>query len=232
MKILILPCAGGTSFNYREFELKSEDVLVYEYPGHWSRIEENFENSLEEMASNLVEWYLSRNIDKELVILGHSMGAIVGYESIKYFSQRKIDVKILCVAACGSPNKMTSIVEDAIRSESNLIGFLKSIRRNIESVIESDFFQDNLLPSIKNDFQLLHKYGKKKKAKILPRKIDALIVGLYGKADSFVDSDGIYEWEMYTSKGISFYEMNGDHFFINKNVDRVLQIIYEESSLQ
>ena len=229
MKILILPCAGGTSLNYREFYQKCKDVIIYEYPGHWSRIDEAFKNSIEDLAKSVVEWYSLKISDKEVVILGHSMGAVVGYEAIKYFLCQNIKVKKLCVAACCTPKKLcaTLNIEKILENDAKILCFLKSIRQNVGDVVESSFFKDNLLPSIKNDFQLLNKYGKEKNEEKRENPINIPIIGFYGNNDPLVNYFEICEWKLLTTQEACFFKFSGDHFFVNKYVDKILQIIWE-----
>lgn len=226
MNIVVLPCAGGSSFNYRKFKNKSKDVIIYEYPGHWSKIDKEFDKNMEEMVKNFVDEIVPKLVGNDLIILGHSMGALVGFESIEHFQSKGINVKKIYIAACASPDILTRLFGQ-YSSDLDVMAVIKKLRQVPDRILYSEFFTENLLPAIKNDFRLIKELkGRYNEIK----KCNVPIVCLGGENDSAIHYDDIMAWREYTDCEIAFLEFEGNHFFVceDNNIDIILGIINNE----
>ena len=101
--LLILPCAGGSAANYRGYTKYYKNVIIYEYPGHWAKIDEHLDESFDKMVECMVDSVSGQVDNDDIIVLGHSMGALVGYASIECFRKRHITVRGLYVAASYCP---------------------------------------------------------------------------------------------------------------------------------
>lgn len=209
-KMICFPCAGGSARNFKNLLKNIEcSAICVEYSGHWSRYEEPLYDSMETCVQCLTEEIQCMDItaDDEIVLLGHSMGALIAFEIGKRLVQRGYHVGSLFLLACMSPDEMDcSKIEFA--DDEAIKMFLKQIRQVPERVLNSNFFMENLLPSIRNDFRLLSNFARDVG---LVEAVNLNIVCLYGNQDMLVDTmDG---WKKYSNREIRSYIFPGNHFF-------------------
>lgn len=211
-KLIVFPCAGGAEQNYRRISsLINCDVNIVEYSGHWTRYEEALYDSMETCINSLFEEVVKNiNDDEEVALLGHSMGAIVAYEVCKKMKANGYNTGPLFIVACDSPDKI-DYTKISFKNDDEVISFLRKIRQIPEKVLDSHFFEDNLLPFIRNDIRIVAKYlcDRNSGNDVV---LDNDIIAFYGNRDCFVESiDG---WSNYTNKSFKCFECNGDHFFV------------------
>lgn len=223
--LVILPCAGGSSFNYKKLQF-DDSVKIYEYAGHWTRAEDDLDVDFEHLVSKFVDEITPKLNNGSISMFGHSMGAIVALSSVKLFQRKEIKVTHLYVSACGSLQKTCNIFNNII-DDDNIIRFLSDVRQVPLKVLSSVFFAENLLPAIRNDFKLLGEFSKNC---IELDKVNVPITCLCGQNDPLVSADDMSYWHKYTISSFEMYEFPGDHFFVNRkdNIDQIIRIIRKD----
>lgn len=225
-KCIILPCAGGCAANYNKYKHFLPDVTIYEYPGHWTRYREGLVHSV----SALVEDFVTRVIDAEqdmpLYLFGHSMGGIVAWSAVEKLLSMGVTVAGLYIAACSPPSESGDFLRE-IKNDNDIKLFLAKIRQVPSKVLESAFFRENLLPSIKNDFQMIQNLSDG--CIWSERKINIPITCFYGQDDSLVPYSNIQKWKEFTEKETRFFACRGNHFFVydTTNANYISNIISE-----
>ena len=217
--MVMFPCAGGNAQNYRRFsnDIQAEVVRI-EYSGHWSRYNEPVYDSFEDMISD-VKGYIKKKISlhDHLFLFGHSMGACVAFEIAKQLIQENYDVKCLMISACAPVHEM-NWAEIDVKSEIDVKKFLNRIRQVPEKVLNSSFFEDNLLHPIQNDFRILANYIKSYRS---DRPINCPIVCFQGRDDILINN--MSGWKSCTTKEIIVHTFPGGHFyFYEKNNYRAI----------
>ena len=220
--LVILPCAGGSSLNYKNLQF-DDSVIIYEYAGHWTRVGDDLDVDFEHLVSRFVEETAYRLKGDSIILFGHSMGAIVALNSIKLFQRKGIMVRHLYVSACCSPQKTCDIFKTML-DDDDIICFLSHVRQVPQKVLNSSFFSENLLPAIRNDFKLLRELSKDY---IEPDKVDIPITCFCGQNDPLVSENDMDCWSDYTTSNFEIGVFPGDHFFINRkdNIDRIVESI-------
>lgn len=223
--LVILPCAGGSSFNYKKLQF-DDSVIIYEYAGHWTRAEDDLDVDFENLVSKFVDEIAPKLNDGSISLFGHSMGAIVALTSVKLFQRKGIKVHHLYVSACRSP-QMTCEIFKTIMDDDDIIRFLSSVRQVSKKVLNSDFFAENLLPAIRNDFKLLKEFSK---IHMESDKVNVPITCLCGQIDPLVSTDDIECWHEYTTSTFEIFVFPGDHFFVSRkdNRDQIISIIKKD----
>ena len=149
-KLICFPCAGG---NAKSFEKLSRGIHCFaicaEYSGHWSRYEEPLYHSMEDC--------MQYQMQDEIFLLGHSMGALIAFELGKNLLNAGYKVKGLYLLACMPPDEIND-TDFNFEDDEEIKLFLKRINQMPGSVLNSDFFRENLLPSIRNDFRILKNF--------------------------------------------------------------------------
>lgn len=223
--VIILPCAGGSASNYNRYKTAEEDIYIYEYPGHWSRYEEPLETSINQIVCT-IERDLEKYYYQEICLLGHSMGGVIAWKLAHKLITDGFIVKALYLAACCPPEISPNFIE-YIHNDSDIKKLLGNIRQVPNKILNSSFFNDNLLPIIRNDFNLVKEYTKTfqdEECESLPVPITCLC----GASDLLVDVEKMKKWEKYTSKEFKCIVYPGNHFFVFDicNVEKIItQII-------
>ena len=228
--VIILPCAGGSASNYGKYKAYLNDLLIYEYPGHWSRYEEPLGSSVEQVVGSLLERIRNEN-EKKVDILGHSMGGLIAWKLAQRLTEEGMSVNGLYVAACSPPHVYPEFIEK-IRGDEDIKILLKNIRQVPDRVLTSDFFNEELLPVIRNDFILVRDFlDSFCVEKCEPLKFP--ITCLYGDDDPVIEPDVLSGWKKYTDKTVTCVSFPGDHFFVydKENVSKIA-ILLSGSDMQ
>ena len=213
--LVVLPCAGGCAMNYSRYERDVDDTIVYEYPGHWSKYDEPLILTAEALADkitlDILKW--CENTTNNFYILGHSMGGLLAWTVASKLICQGANVDGVIIAASAPKGTGIGLFYE-IRDDDGIKEFLKKIRQISEKVLCSDFFNEELLPIIRTDFnivrELLMSYEKENK------KIDIPITCLYGTEDPLVDKTEMVYWRQYTNGNVKLVECEGDHFFVSE----------------
>lgn len=217
--LIVFPCAGGNAQNYLQFSKDIQaEVIRIEYSGHWSRYNETVYNSFEDLLSDVESHIKDKiGIHDNIFLFGHSMGACVAYEIAKQLIKEKYNVKCLMISACATMQEINWTELD-MKTESDVKKFLNRIRQMPEKVLNSSFFEDNLLHPIQNDFKILTDYIKSFKD---DATVACPIVCFQGREDILVKD--MSSWKNYTTSGTMVHSFHGGHFFLyEKNNYRVI----------
>ena len=225
--IYIFPCAGGCAANYSEYGLYLPETKVYEYKGHWSRFEEPFSVAMDDLVRDAADLIRCNEYPDGLLLFGHSMGGIVAWHLAAKLLEIGLDVKGIFIAACSPPTEKVRAL-DKIDSDEDIEDFLIRVRQVPQKVLRSDFFKENLLPTIRNDFRIL-KDAISRKTKY--HKIDCDIICLGGREDSLIQMDLMYGWENFTNGSLQVHEFPGNHFFVyeRNNIKKISRLIRQHS---
>ncbi|MEC2818030.1 thioesterase domain-containing protein, partial [Bacillus cereus] len=74
---------------------------------------------------------------------------------------------------------------------------------------------------LRADFKIVETYIHDKNTQ--PCDIDFLIFN--GENDEFTTYDQVIKWERYTSKTCTFHSFEGNHFFLNENIEEIANSI-------
>lgn len=227
-KLITFPCAGGSANNFNKI-IKNLDCKIYsmEYSGHWTRYEERMYASMEDCIESLyseIEEIVTET--DEIFLLGHSMGAIVAYEIAVRLLKHGFIVKTLFLLSCMPPDEM-DYRKITFENNDGIKKFLNEIRQIPFKVLDSEFFERELLPSIRNDFSILSNYET---MLMLSEKIDARIICISGVHDPLVQR--MSGWQRYTSNICSCVECEGAHFFLDDslNISKIRDVISRQLS--
>lgn len=217
--IFLFPFAGGSSLIYNKWKFKNFDVHPVEYSGHGFRYQEALAESMEDVvgdAASQIRQVLSDG--EEFVLFGHSMGGLVAW----LLSQR-FKPTALYVSACEPPAVFDIGRYRMYESETALMRYIKDYKRLPEKRLKSKIFLDQLLPMIKNDYRILSKYEYREAVCLdIPVKV------FCSREDTLMRYEMMQKWSEY-GNDVQFYELAGDHFYIEDECTRDTMIgIMEE----
>lgn len=218
--IICCPHAGGSPNQYRIFNQYFPDEVDFKsvmLPGRngWCA---QFPASLSEAADELANT-IDRNNKINISLFGHSMGALLAYETAKRLGER---VNHLFVSGHIAPHIKLPHFERHGLNDQDLKKELVSLSGTRIEIIENDELMDLLLPIIRNDFMLCDTYKFQHSEK---KNLSCPVTAFGGIDDTRMNYEGIEAWSEYTSLDFECYRYPGDHFFIFDHAFSITQKI-------
>jgi surfactin synthase thioesterase subunit len=231
LRIFLFPPAGSDISIYQKWEnyLPSDvELCLIRLPGRGGRVNEPLIDDISiltsEIANDIIQYF-----DIPYVFFGHSMGALVAYETavLIYENGHRLPEKLF-LSSLKAPNYMNSKNESLLGSTTNgdeysnlhlmndeaLKNKLYQIGGIPEIIMKDNSYADKLLPIFRNDLKLCETF-KRDDVIRLPVPID--VYG--GNADKIVSRKDLEEWKGCSNLKVTITLFPGGHFYFN-NVDR------------
>lgn len=230
MQIFMLHFAGGNSFSY-EFLRKeiSEyfDFIPLELPGRGKRSDEPLVYRKDAAVKDYVTQIKKRRNGQPYIIFGHSMGATLGLLVAKELENQQDAPHLLMVSGNAGPNikrEDTDGVPRYLLSDAEMKDFLRKLGGVPQQVLDNKDLFNYFNPILRADFEVIEKdsFDIKDKLQVTP------ILAMMGSNEE--RSDKIDNWGKYTNEDFQSTIMNGNHFFIYKNVSKIINLIETAAS--
>ena len=224
MILFCLPYAGGSQaiyYKWRKYLKPSIKLVPIELKGRGKRFGEEFYESLEEAVEDIFDNIKDQILQDEYAIYGHSMGSVLAYELYYKIRDEKLNMPkhmfFSGYQAPSIPRKKRQIYtlpdEEFIKEVINLGGTSKEVSQNEELL-------QLFTPILRSDFKILENYIYKERR----NKIQCDLSILNGKEDD-ISLEELLAWKKHGDKGFKIYNFEGDHFFINSNVENITKVI-------
>lgn len=192
------------------------DVIAIQLPGRENRSGEAHINNIDDVVDQLMP-LISEYLDKPYVVWGHSFGGIIAFETIKRLKGLGLRLPShFNISATIAPNLVelwqNRDVVIRILNENNRAEYLVALSR----YIEDPEFIERILPVMRKDMPLLTSYNFRE-----DHRLDVPITCWAGKQDDMVYTDEVFEWEKFTTDKFTKIEVDGDHWFLNKNKEQI-----------
>ncbi|MBU3179086.1 thioesterase [Clostridium estertheticum] len=224
MILFCLPYAGGSEtiyYKWKNYLHPSIQVVPIELKGRGKRFSEFFYESLEEAVDDIFENIKNKIVDDDFAIYGHSMGGLLAYEL--YYKIDELNLrkpKHIFFSGYKAPsivrereNTYTLPNYDFMKKVMELGGTPEELMKNKELL-------EIFLPIIRSDFKILETYKYKERR----NKIECDVSILNGKQDS-INLEEILTWKNHVCRDFKVYNFEGNHFFINSNVENIASVI-------
>ena len=189
------------------------DILAVQTPGRENRLDESVAQSVDELVDQIVP-HLLPLFDRPVVIWGHSFGGIQAWEVIRRLRERHCCAPLhFVVTGTEVPHvvpmwQKREIMLKAMALE-NGPEYLLSQSRYVD---DPEFFKRIIVPGMRRDMPLLQSY------RFLPSSpLDCPITAFAARKDDMVYTDLIRDWAEYTRVGFELIEVEGDHWFLDRN---------------
>lgn len=226
MKIFCLPYAGGnSSFYNNKMNLLKEhgiEIVTLDYAGHGERIKEKYYEHFIDMVHDMalcIEGCVKES--EEYALFGYSMGGIVAVYILDYMIEHypgKVPTNIF-VASHGPIEKDGNTKQFAELSDSEVKRRTIEFGGVSEKLLDNSVYWRMYLPLYKNDYRLMEDIDFDK----LSLQTTVPAVFFYSKADPICKNMKL--WDKYFYGKTSYYEYEGNHFFIEENWEAVTDII-------
>jgi surfactin synthase thioesterase subunit len=223
LRLYCLPYAGGSAGLFRPWRkfLPSQIALCgVEYPGRGTRISEPTLDRINELAAQLAD-ALACAPPGPYALFGHSMGALVAFETSHQLAARQAPLPILLVASGhGAPSLPRAAEAVHSSPDQDFIARLRELNATPPEALEMPDFLELMLPILRADFRAAETYVSANRPKL---KIPIAAYG--GLADADVSRDHLLAWADETTARCIVRVFPGDHFFLSTASERVVGML-------
>ncbi|WP_120197114.1 thioesterase II family protein [Lacrimispora algidixylanolytica] len=224
MKLFCIPYAGGSEtifYSWRKYLGHSIELVPIQLKGRGRRFSESLYKSVEEAVDDIFVNIKDKIVDDDFCIYGHSMGSLLAYEL--YYKLSDGDFKLpkhIFFSGHKAPSKMLHNRTILELSDNDFINYITKFGGMSEEILDYQELLQIFLPVIKNDIRILDNYNYEEKL----ARINCDVSIFYGKKDD-ISMEDILAWKNHVCKSIELYSFEGNHFFINDNIEYITNII-------
>lgn len=214
LRVFAFPYAGGGTRIFHGWEASlpaGVELWPARLPGREYRISESAFDRHEPLIDELLP-AIAGLLDRPYVLLGHSMGTILGYELARRLRDEGLPPpELLVMSGRQAPHVPDTDppLADLPREE-----FIEQLRRydgTPEAVLQSQELMDFVIPLLRADFALCERYGHQPGPKL------ACPIAAYGGlTDPDVDRPSLEAWAEVTTGETVARMLPGGHFFIDE----------------
>ncbi|MET9565845.1 thioesterase II family protein [Streptomyces tauricus] len=221
--LVCLPYAGGSAAAYfalSELLAEKVDVLATQYPGRQNRFHEPCLESVQELARGVFDDLAPLIAGRPFALLGHSMGAAVGFELARIL-EREGPAAPLALFASG--RRAPSIAGDrGVRflDDDGLVAELRSMGGTDMRVLDEPELLQLLLPSVRADYVASETYDAGPGA-----IVGCDVVALAGHKDAHVEVDDVAAWRDHTTGAFDLKVFPGGHFFLTDHEPEIAALV-------
>lgn len=221
ISIFLLPYGGGSASSYRAyvqgFPRNIGRVVPVEIPGRGKRSHEEYAKSIQECAALALQEI--DTMSERYILHGHCMGALLAFEAIKLIEASGRQLPRFMVASGRNAPKH---VNDWLRRVPGLddrslfkeLQELGAVPKRLSFAMAQHF-----LTVLRNDQAMFCNYNPGE------TRISVPILALAGRDDKMTNAAALAEWADYTSKFLSVEWLDGQHYFICDQPDRVALLV-------
>ncbi|MFF8290537.1 thioesterase II family protein [Streptomyces sp. NPDC016309] len=209
-RLVCFPHAGGSSYFFREWRkgLPEFEVHAVCYPGRADRFGEPTATDLVSMAGEIAE-AVAPLMDRPTVLFGHSMGAVVAYETARALEAGGARPSHLFVSGARASHLLRADARAAGMDDESAIATLQELGGTDSELLEHPMFRELILPYIRADFQLLGAYEHRAGA-----LLHCPVTAVAGLSDSRVTVDQVAQWADVTRGEFRQRMVPGGHFYL------------------
>jgi len=221
-----LPHSGGAAsmFNtWNRLALGEVAICPVEFPGHGTRLREPLLRDMESLVDSLVA-SIGPMIWQPFAFFGHSMGGLVCFELVrrlrKQYQREPVHLFISANSAPHLPN-----LEEPLSAlpEDTLVQKVKELNGSAAELLDNPELREVFLPVLRADFALCETYQYHPDE---PLHCPVTVLG--GLNDKTVSREDLEAWRVYTTGPFRVRMFPGDHFYIHRCQDVLLEVLARE----
>lgn len=210
-RLFCIPYAGGTAAVFQQWPdafPPEIEVLAVNLPGRGRRIMEPAFATLAPLIQELTQ-ALSPFLDKPLAFFGHSMGALIAFETARLL--RKSGSRLpehLFVSGCFAPHLPDPHPVHQL-AEPEFVEEIQRLNGMPAEVLGNQELLNLVLPSLRADFTLTENYVAIEES---PLPCPISVFGAW--RDPLTSRESLEAWRCHTTAHFSVRMLPGDHFFL------------------
>ncbi|GAB7186987.1 alpha/beta fold hydrolase [Kitasatospora sp. Ki12] len=229
VRVYCLPHAGGSASVYlpwaRETGQPDLTVVPVELPGRGTRLAEPPAAAMDEVVDGVLAVLASRPADEPFILLGHSMGARIGYETARRLAVEGRPLPLSLVVTGARPPGTPDVARLHDLTDDDLMERLVELGGTPAEVLEFRDLMRMALPVLRADVTLLAEYNERTRPTVLP----CPVLALGGDADLMAGPEWITGWRSTTAARFRHRILPGDHFFPHQRRSEVLAELAAEA---
>ncbi|MCX5151500.1 alpha/beta fold hydrolase [Streptomyces sp. NBC_00320] len=228
-RLFCFPHAGGSATAYVQLArtLPADfDVVSVQYPGRQDRYHEEPFTAVAPLVEAVAEELaqeLSADPGRPYALFGHSMGALVAFETARLLIARGElpGPQRLFLSGRGAPRPGTS-AQYEFYDDADVLAELRRLGGTDQSMLENPEVLELVLPALRADYRALASYDWRG-GEPLPAPITTLI----GDSDPMVTVQEAATWQEQTRGEFDLKVFPGGHFYLVDQIDQVAAAVTE-----
>ncbi|EJQ37425.1 hypothetical protein IEE_05211 [Bacillus cereus BAG5X1-1] len=224
MILFCLPYAGGSEASFYQWnDHLSKSIKLHSIPlkGRGSRFNEDFYESLEDAVDDIFDNIKDKIGENDYAIYGHSMGSLLAYELYYKIKEMGHNIpKHIFFSGHRAPNRERKKDISFTLPDEDFKNKIIELGGTPEELISNQELFELFLPILKSDFKIVETYKYKERMD----KIECDISVLNGKNDS-ISLEEVLDWKNHTNGNFRTYYFEGNHFYINHNMEEIMSIL-------
>lgn len=219
--IVCIPHAGAGGSAFQSWQRKiGSSLFAVTLPGRDATSAQLRLRSISDMATYVAGELCMRGL-RAITLFGHSMGALVAYETTRRLQQEQPGVvRRLVVSGCRSPTAPSSLRLSAIPDDTIFLKAVAELGGLPAEVTVNPTVVDYILPILRADIGAADAYHHE-----AGEALRVPLTALGGDDDPFVSLQALAAWHDVAAGGFEQVVMRGGHFFIFEHIDHVLRVL-------
>jgi len=219
-RLFCFPYAGGNAAAYADWQEKigpGVEICAVQLPGRATRFCEPASTSMHELVTQVTA-AMAGLPPLPFAYFGHSMGALLAFETARYGVARGLPAPgHLFASGCAAPQSRDPSKSRHTLDDDAFIAHLSTYEGTPPAVLAHRELMELVLPTIRADFSLVDTYT------YLPGEpIPTPISVLCGTDDPCIRADQYAAWAQETSLSCTTHRFAGNHFFLHTDTDAVI----------
>ena len=227
-RLFCLPYAGTGASVFGQWPAAAGgrlDICPVHLPGRESRISEDAFTSTETLVPVLVD-RLSPHLDRPYSLFGHSMGALIAFETARELRRLGLPSPVrLFASGFRAPHLPERFPNRRAMDDAAFVADLRSLAGTPDEVVDDAEMMALLLPTLRADVTLCETYVHQ-----AGEPLDVPLTVFGGASDPRVSRDELEAWARHTRAGMELRLFPGHHFFLKSHRAAVVAAIAERLS--
>ena len=210
-RLICFPYAGGAALAFRDWRFTSDiETCGVELPGRGRSFNEPLLESVHVAAKSVADEIPT---DLPFGFYGHSLGAIVAYETTLELRRRGGPLPVLlAVGASRAPHVADPMRKLARLPEAELIAELQKYGGTPAEVLANREFLDLVLPILRADFAMAEEYESREE-----QPLAVPLRSFSGSTDQTVAAEAVASWSAVSEQAKPPITLPGGHFFLRES---------------
>jgi medium-chain acyl-[acyl-carrier-protein] hydrolase len=225
LRLICLPPAGGGASRYRDWPAdlpEDVEVVSVQLPGREGRFTERPIESMRQLVDPLAEG-LAGYLTRPFALFGHSMGALVAFELIRWLRPSGVAPVHLFASGCRAPHLPSRSPDWHTLPDSEFLSKIESLGGIPPELLIERQLLDTMLPALRGDCVVSETYVCRPQA-----PLSCPVSAFGGLADKEVFPEDVQAWSRHTTGHFRAHFLPGDHFFIDSARHEVLRLLVSE----
>ncbi|HZX38870.1 MAG TPA: alpha/beta fold hydrolase, partial [Streptomyces sp.] len=195
------------------------DVLAVQYPGRQDRRLEPALTSLSHLARAVAD-ELARAPQRPYAFFGHSMGAVIAYETARVLAEYGLPTpQHLVLSGRGAPSSEPR-AGDRLGGEAALIAEIRRLGGTGSRVLDDPELLEMVMPTLRADYGALGSYRWQPGP-----PLDIPLTVMVGTSDPIVAVDDARGWLVHSTRPGDVHTFDGGHFYLDTQLPSVAEAV-------